>query len=402
MKNLRKIWLSLTLVTIITLSPIMAVQPVAAKGGAPANAGRYIVVFNSQVGESEKDGLVAESGGEIDRSEGLFGNSNVAFLSPEGARAMARRAGVLRVEEDAMVYADGTPASQVTVQAAGQTLPWGVDRIDADLTWSVSKGTGIKVAVIDTGIDLRHPDLQANIRGGVNIIRPGRSAADDNGHGTHVAGTIAALNNGIGVIGVAPEAQLYAVKVLDRNGSGFLSNVIAGIKWAITNHMQVINMSLGTSSDIQSLHDAVDAAYAAGIVVVAAAGNSGGTSPADTVNYPARYSSVIAVAATDSTDVRPSWSSEGPEVELAAPGVNIYSTWPGGGYATISGTSMATPHVAGTAALVLKAQPGLTPSQVRALLKTTADDLGAPGFDNYYGNGLVDAQQAATGIQTLP
>ena len=164
--------------------------------------------------------------------------------------------------------------------------------------------------------------------------------------------------------------------------------------------MQVINMSLGTSSDVQSLHDAVDAAYAAGIVLVAAAGNSGDTDPDNDVIYPARYASVIAVAATDDTDTRAFWSSDGPEVELAAPGVVIYSTWKGGEYDTKSGTSMASPHVAGTVALLLAANPGLTPDEVRTTLQTTADDIGAQGFDNYYGHGLVDAEEAVTGTET--
>jgi len=235
---------------------------------------------------------------------------------------------------------------------------------------------------------------------------------DDSGHGTRCAGIVAAVDNDIGVIGVAPQAWLYGVKVLDRRGSGYVSDVILGIEWSIENEMQVISMSLGTSSDVQSFHDACDAAYTAGIVLVAAAGNSGDTDPDSDVIYPAKYASVIAVAATDDTDTRASWSSDGPEVELAAPGVDIFSTWKGGEYETKSGTSMACPHVARTAALVLAAPEDTardsiangdgtwTNEEVRAVLQATADDLGAEGFDNYYGHGLVDAEEVATGTET--
>jgi len=222
---------------------------------------------------------------------------------------------------------------------------------------------------------------------------------DDNGHGSHVAGIVAAVDNEIGVIGVAPQASLWAVKVLDKGGSGYISDVIAGIEWSITNGMDVINMSLGASSDIQAMHDAVDFAYTAGIVVVASAGNSGdGDGATNEVGYPAKYSSVIAVAATAYDDSTPTWSSEGAEVAVAAPGVNIRSTWNDGLYNTKSGTSMASPHVAGTVALMLGS--GILSVEVRTILQTTADDLGDVGFDNFYGYGLVDVEESVTGAET--
>lgn len=207
---------------------------------------------------------------------------------------------------------------------------------------------------------------------------------DDNGHGTHVAGIIAAVDNTIGVVGVAPKASVYAVKVLDRSGAGYVSDVIAGIDWCVSNGVQVANMSLGTNSDIQSLHDACDRARAAGVCLVAAAGNDGGS-----VDFPAAYDSVIAVAAVDRADTRPSWSSWGPAILVAAPGVDVYSTWKDGTYKTVSGTSMAAPHVAGTLALNLSAD-----------LCATADDLPPAGRDDYTGCGLVDAEEATTGSQT--
>jgi hypothetical protein len=190
------------------------------------------------------------------------------------------------------------------------------------------------------------------------------------------------------VIGVAPKASLYAVKVLGSNGRGWTSDVIAGIQWSRDNGMQVISMSLAGGYS-ESMETACSEADGAGIVVVAAAGNSG---PGDnTVKYPAKYESVIAVSATDGTGAIASFSSRGPEVELAAPGVSIYSTYRGGGYATMHGTSMACPHVAGTAALVI-ASESLSNDEVRLRLQQTADDLGR---NTGYGHGLIDADEAA-------
>lgn len=383
---------------------------VAANGEGKGGLGRYIVVFDAGVNDAAKGTLMELFSGVVGKGIALLGNANVVWLPPQSVEGMAGCGEVLRLEEDAIVYAlpkpdnPGKPPKEEEPPPA-EDLPWGVDRIDADLAWAVSTGLGVKVAIIDTGIDKDHPDLVDNIKGGVNFVKiRGKIIADqwddDSGHGTHCAGIVAAVGNDIGVIGVAPQAWLYGVKVLDRRGSGYVSDVILGIEWSIENEMQVISMSLGTSSDVQSLHDACDLADDAGIAVVAAAGNSGDTDPDSDVIYPAKYASVIAVAATDDTDTRASWSSDGPEVELAAPGVDIFSTWKGGEYETKSGTSMACPHVAGTVALVLAADPELAPDDVRATLQATADDLGEEGFDNYYGHGLVDAEEAATGTET--
>ncbi len=273
-----------------------------------------------------------------------------------------------------------------------QKLPWGVDRIDAELVSFTGKE--IKVAVLDTGIDRYHPDL--NVVGGINFIPSGRNIDpskwdDDNGHGTHVAGTIGALDNDIGVVGVAPGVSLYAVKVLDRRGSGSLTGVIDGIKWAADNGMDIISMSLSTDYDYQELEDACNYAFNMGVVIVAAAGNDGSS-----VDYPAAYSSVIAVSATTSSDSLAYFSNRGAQIELSAPGVNIESTWVDGGYNTISGTSMACPHVSGVAALVLEWDGTLTPTSVRNSLRD-AENLGDDsGWDSYFGYGLVDAQAATS------
>ncbi len=393
---------------VLALVLALAGQALAVGNSGENGLGRYIVVFDTGVNDAAKETLTKQFGGVVDKEIALLGNANVVFLPPRAVEALAGSAEVLRVEEDAIVYAVARggipgPPDKEEEPPPPEELPWGVDQIDAELAWATSTGAGVKVAIIDTGIDKDHPDLATNVVDGVNFVARGRTVDpgkwdDDNGHGTHVAGIVAAIDNDIGVIGVAPQAGLYGVKVLDKRGSGYVSDVILGIQWAIANDMDVINMSLGTSSDIQSLHDAVDAAYAVGIVLVAAAGNSGDTNPDDDVIYPAKYASVIAVAATDDTDARASWSSDGPAVELAAPGVAIYSTLKGGGYGSKSGTSMAAPHVAGTVALMLGA--GSSPGSVRATLRATADDRGVTGPDNYYGHGLVDAEEAVTGTET--
>lgn len=293
--------------------------------------------------------------------------------------------------------------------ATAQTFPWGVSKIRAPEVWpGGNKGTGIKVCIIDTGIDYNHEDLKDNYKGGYNFINNTNDPKDDHGHGTHVAGTVAALDNDIGVIGVAPEAYIYSLKVLDSNGSGSYSNIISAIDWAINNNMQVISMSLGGSGFSQALKDICDKADNSGIVVVAAAGNNDGDGSQDTVSYPAKFDSVIAVAATDSNDARASFSSCGPEVELAAPGVNIPSTVPKGtcklcdpsGYKLLSGTSMATPHVSGTVALVLKAHPEMTNANVRKTLQDTTVDIGQQGRDIFFGYGRIDAKAAVD--QTPP
>lgn len=216
-----------------------------------------------------------------------------------------------------------------------------------------------------------------------------KSGDDDNGHGTHVAGTVAAIDNTIGVIGVAPQVDLYAIKVLDRNGSGWLSDVIEGLDWAVANNMDVVNMSLGSSSDASAFRTAVQNANAAGLVQVAAAGNDSG----GPVGYPAAYPEVIAVSASTNSDQIASFSSVGPEVDFIAPGASIYSTYKGGGYKTLNGTSMASPHVAGAAALVLSVEPAFTPADVKARLAATADVLSGLST-NQQGNGLVDAEEA--------
>lgn len=377
---------------IIAIASLLALTatPFSASG---ASQNRKIVVFDETVNEPAREALINQFGGTIEKNLPLIDGAAV-LLPPQADEALGQIPGVIRVDDDIKVFAVAGPpvtAGKTPPPQPPEELPWGVNRIDADLAWATSTGTGVKVAILDTGIDIDHPDLVANIKGGVNTINPSKSFNDDNGHGTHVAGIAAAVDNDIGVIGVAPQAHLYGIKVLNKAGWGWLSDIIEGLQWSIDNGMKVANMSFGSSSDNQSFHDAITAAYNAGITLVAAAGNSG---PGDnTVNYPAKYSEVIAVSATNSSDGQPDWSSRGPEVDLAAPGASIKSTYKGDTYATLSGTSMAAPHVTGTAALVLAKNSALTPAEVTNILKTTAEKLSGL-TDNQQGAGLVDAEKA--------
>lgn len=391
MKRFARFWFTL----ILTLSLLLvSFGSITAAPNDNANIPvRKIVVFQERVGQAAQDAILAKSGAGKIKSLPLTGAA-VVMATPAAEKAILRFAEVLYIEDDVVatiLVKPVKPPKDPPPPLPEQDIPWGVDRIDADLAWATSTGSEVKVAVVDTGIDLTHLDL--NVVGNYNVINPRKTANDDNGHGTHVAGTIGALDNDRGVVGVAPGVNLYAVKVLDRSGSGWVSDIVEGIYWCITNEIQVINMSLGASQGTVSFETAINDAYQTGIVIVAAAGNTG-----DTVQYPAAYDNVIAVSATDNSDDLAYFSSRGVEVELAAPGVDILSTYKGGGYATMSGTSMASPHVAGVVALLLED----IADGVKDILHTTAEDLGDVGFDPYYGYGLVDAEEAVTGHQTSP
>ena len=302
--------------------------------------------------------------------------NSVPLPSVEGALDM------IRTGEGwaAPVFAEVRPE----VDPAEKEIPWGVKRVNAAGAWAFTSGKGVKVAVVDTGIDFRHPDLAPNYKGGWNAIVSTATPLDDQGHGTHVSGTIAAVKDLKGVVGVAPSVDLYGVKVLDKNGSGQYSWVVAGIEWAVMNGMDVINMSLGGGSGTEALKAIMKKSKEMGVAVVCAAGNDSGP-----VNFPAKYPEAIAVSASDSADKIASFSSRGPEIVVIAPGVNVYSTRKGGGYTTMSGTSMACPHTAGLAALAVGA--GAKGSDaVRAALKAAATPL--PGLTPVQqGAGLVNA-----------
>jgi subtilisin len=355
-----------------------------------------IIGFKQKPGPSEQ-ALIHGARGIIKRTYELI-PAVVASL-PEQEIAKLRKSGKIAYVEENAVYraavVDPLPGHEYENS-------WGVQHILADVAHaSGNRGSGVKVAILDTGIDYSHEDLDGNYRGGHDFVFDDDDPFDDsfNSHGTHVAGIVAAEENGIGVVGVAPEADLFAVKVLDGAGFGTEGWIIAGIDWAVRNGIEVINLSI-EGPDRQGLHDACDAAYDAGVILVAAGGNSlAGGGP---VEYPAGYDSVIAVTATDAFDTPGYFSPIDEKLELAAPGVDVLSTVAGGNYDFLSGTSQAAPHVTGVAALSILSNTedisgdGLVNHEdVRLMLQIEAIDLGSAGKDEIYGYGLVNGAAAA-------
>jgi subtilisin len=365
-------------------APAAAAPPSAVPAATPDSVpGAWIVTLEPG---ASPDGVSADHSrrhsAQVDHVYRHAVHGYAARMSDKAAAEVAQDPRVASVERDQVVSIDA------------QTTPTGIDRIDGELSSTVagngSGAVGVDVAVIDTGISA-HPDL--NVVGGVNCST-GSSYADGNGHGSHVAGTIGAKDDGVGVVGVAPGARLWAVRVLNNQGSGTRSGIICGIDWVTRNAstIEVANMSLGGSgtdsacSAADPYHYAICKSVAAGVTYVVAAGNESDDAAR---HVPAAYDQVITVSAladfngqpgggaaatcrADVDDTFADFSNYGADVDLIAPGVCIYSTWKGGGYNTISGTSMASPHVAGAAALYKASNPGATPAQVKTALQDAA------------------------------
>jgi len=266
---------------------------------------------------------------------------------------------------------------------------WHLPAINAPAAWdSVTGNSAVLLAVIDTGVQLNHPDLSGRCVQGYDFANNDADPSDDTGHGTSTAGTAAATgNNGLGMAGVTWGASILPVKVLAASGSGTYSAIASGVNYAADRGAKVINMSLGGTSSSSTLQSAVNYAWGKGAVLVAAAGNNGN----NLTVYPAACANVVGVSAINTANTITSWSSYGSFVDLCAPGENIGTLSNGSGYVTTSGTSFSSPLVAGVACLALSVNPALKNSQVVSLLIGNADDLGVVGYDNYYGNGRVNA-----------
>lgn len=279
-------------------------------------------------------------------------------------------------------------------------LVYAPQQINAPAAWDLTLGDpNLVVALLDTGIDLNHPEFAGRLLPGFDFVNNDSTPADDNGHGTHVAGIVAAgIDNGIGIAGIAGRSKLLPVKVLNAKNQGYWSNVAKGITWAVDRGAQVINLSIGGSTNVQSMRDAVAYALAHNVLVVAAAGNENTSS----ARYPASYEDVLSVAGWTANGSRWPLSNYSVNVDLMAPGATIYSSiWitpSTSSYQSLSGTSMAAPHVTGVTALMLSRNPNLTPVELRAILQNTALDVGAPGVDEYTGHGRIDALAALAAV----
>lgn len=476
-----------------------------------AGSNRYYVKFKNQP-TSTDESMIASKGATIRHKFNLISAYSVTIPNDTVLNSIK--------SESSVDYVEQVPV----VEAVGQITPWGITAVKAPLVWDEVTGNGVKVCVVDTGIDYNHPDLDDNYLGGYDFVNEDADPWDDNGHGTHCAGIVAAEANGIGVIGVAYDAELYACKVLNAGGSGYADDVMAGVQWALDNGADIASLSLGGPSGGPTEEAFYQAVYDAGLLVVCATGNSG----AGYILYPARYSSTIAVGSVGQEFVRSTFSQYGPEMELVAPGeytlstvpvgtgmessvtegsttyeaagmeyagytdadgitatayycnfgetpedfppgvngnialiqrgnisfadkttnamnagavaVIIYNNVPGiflgtlgapgswvpvvsmsnadgetlralgtptvtlinkiGDYDYKQGTSMACPHVAGVAALVMEANDDLTNVEVRDIMNSTATDLGDPGWDQEYGYGLVNAEDAVEAATT--
>lgn len=237
-----------------------------------------------------------------------------------------------------------------SIQEAKQKMGWEITSFNLPETWKSTQGEGVVVAVLDTGVDLDHEDLVCNLIPGKNFVNRDASPQDDQGHGSHVTGTICACNNEKGMVGVAPRTKVMPIKVLDKHGAGQLKDVADGIYWAADQGVDFITMSLGSPSPVKIVHDAIKYAVSKKVVVWCAAGNAGAT---HNIFYPAAYPDTIGIGAVDKNFNRAGFSCTGPDLDFLAPGVGILSTVPDNWYAILSGTSMANPFAVGLGCLLL-------------------------------------------------
>ena len=344
----------------------------------------YVVLFKEKANVSIADqrrnnkSIVENVNGQVKKNMDNI-QAMTVMLSQQEMKELKGKKDVLAVEEN------------FKVKLSSQGLDWGIDKVKAQTAWTSGlTGQGVKVAVVDSGIS---PHYDLNIKGGIDLVPDGiNSLSDGLGHGTHVAGIIAGLNNTNGYVGAAPGADLFAVKIFRSDGYTDLDIILSGLDWCIANDMDIVNMSFGSFSSSVAFEAMIEKAYNSGLILVAASGNNdNGTHTYDYVNYPAKYDEVIAVSAIDKTNLVASFSSSGPTVEVAAPGVNIISTFTNNDFAYASGTSMAAPYVAGTLALYKELYPAATNAQIRQMMINNAMDLGVAGRDKLYGYGLVQA-----------
>jgi thermitase len=385
--------LSLTLVAILSgyagladAAPAVN-DPTISSGGVVGYAkGRVLVAPRAGLSEKEFAKVLKSQNA---KSKGRFTRTNTHVLElPAGADEV--KAVQALKKDKRLKYAE---LDYVLMPAASVTDPsysssWALPKIGAPTAWDSAIGSGITVAILDTGVDGSHPDLKANLVPGWNMFDNNSNTSDVFGHGTKVAGTVAMVaNNGAGSAGVAHGARIMPVRISKTDGTASISTIAQGINWAADNGAKVANVSYAVAS-YSTVQSAANYMRSKGGVVVVSAGNN------NTLQTYAADDSMLNVAATDSSDAKASFSNFGNAIDLAAPGVSIYSTTNGGGYANVSGTSFSSPITAATVALMMSANGKLSPADVDKIIKSTALDLGSAGFDQYFGFGRIDAAKA--------
>jgi thermitase len=396
MRN-RALWVMLLVISVILTTAVYGAPLSTAEetplAGASHVPGRIVVKFKEGLSPVQVAQLNASQGatvvdeipqigvqvlsvppGEVEAKIAAFkADPGVEFAEPDYIAQVA-------YEPNDLYYGDGTQ--------------WGPQKVFASQAWDLSTGDpNVIIAIIDSGADPNHPDLTGKLVTGYNFLNDSTGTTDDHGHGTHVAGIVAAAtDNGVGIAGVAFDSRIMPLKVYDKSTSPWYSRIANAIIYAADHGAEVINLSLGNYPSSGYLQYAVNYAWDAGCVLVGAAGNNNSSDPF----YPAAYDHVIGVSATDQSDVKASWSNWGSYISVAAPGVSIYSTYwnSGSTYTNMSGTSMAAPHVAGLAALLFSQDGTRSNATVRSLIEGSADDLGDAGWDQYYGYGRINAYRA--------
>lgn len=372
-----------------------------ARGGEASETERLIIGTDSQYGVD----FAIQKSASVEKTVdvGSIGNAVVGQFDPKTVEDLEQATGVRYVERDNVVSVPdsistgATTTESIDFEPRSQLTPWGCEQVGAMAAHEQGiTGNDVDVAIIDTGIDSDHPDLNVNLGKGYAAELCGGSSChtnwdDDHSHGTHCAGIAGACDNSLGVIGLAPNVTLHAVKVMTGMGTGSASGIAEGISWAVDQGYDVANVSLGSTSESKIIHDAVKYADNNGMLVVAAAGNAGPCS--DCLHYPGAYEETVCVGAVTPEKDLAEFSSTGSAVDIVAPGEAVPSTIIGGEYREFSGTSMATPHVVGAAALLMS--QGYSHTEARQRLLDTADDIGLDESES--GAGLLNCQAALGG-----
>ena len=356
---------------------------------APQARIQLLVKPKASMPEAALHALLHASGGQEDSTIPALDVRVITVPAVAAAKlleALQRNADIEYAEADQVAHAFATSNDPY---AANQ---WYFSKIEASQAWDITTGsTALTVAVIDSGVLASHPDLQGKVLAGYDFVNNDADATDDNGHGTSVAGVCAASsNNLLGVTGVAWSNPILPVKVLGADGSGNHSGIANGITWAADRGVRVINLSLGGTTTSTTLQNAINYAWSKGAVIIAAAGNNGNNVP----SYPAACQNVIAVSATDLSDGRPTWSNYGSYVDISAPGADIVTLSGADGYASWNGTSFSCPVASGVVALMRSVNPQLSNQSIVNLLLANNDDIGTAGYDEYFGQGRVNARRA--------